>query len=125
MRPNARVGLMILAGISGLIAAVITVASGATLALDGTGRYALLAQLAFISAILLLSSGVALLLVTFQRWQGRSGHAWVRWLAGGQVVLIGLALVVGSNADLRAGFYLLLLLGILSNGWLWLAANQA
>ncbi|MEZ4729064.1 MAG: hypothetical protein R3E79_18170 [Caldilineaceae bacterium] len=115
-------GLAVVSALIGLFSAAVFLGLDATLALEGTGRYRLVANLAWVGVVLAVVGAV--LVVWWAFVYGRHNGQRLCW--GGWVVLVQLLIVLfafGAVAygDLRTMLYLPLVLGLICNGALLLA----
>lgn len=115
-------GLAVVSACLGLFSAALFLGLGATLALDGTGRYRLLANLAWGGVALAVVSAMVMLWFARQVWRSMAWRVgWRHWLLFLQTVLFLGALAAVAYGDLRAVLYVPLVVGLLATLALWIA----
>lgn len=118
-------GLAVVSALIGLFSAAVFLGLGATLALEGTGRYRFLANLAWVGVALAVLGAILMLWLALQAWRGapwRTG--WGHWLAFLQVGLLLLALAAVVYGNLRPVLSIPLVVGIIDNLALWIAIRS-
>lgn len=115
--PSSSKVMFLLALISALVSlfsAAVFLGLGASLALDGTGRYQWVADLAWVGVVLAVLSAGLLVWLTWQQWRARpASMRWGRWLFWWQLLLFLLAVSAVAYGNLRTILYLPLLIGII------------
>lgn len=115
--PSSSKVMFLLALISALVSlfsAAVFLGLGATLALDGTGHYQWVADLAWVGVVLAVLSAGLLVWLTWQQWHARpASMRWGRWLFWWQLLLFLLAVSAVAYGNLRTILYLPLLIGII------------
>lgn len=116
-RPSASKVMFLLALLSALVSlfsAAVFLGLGASLALDGTGRYQWVADLAWVGVVLAVLSAGLLVWLTWQQWRANPASVrWGRWLFWWQLLLFLLAVSAVAYGNLRTVLYLPLLIGII------------
>lgn len=115
--PSSSKVMFLLALISALVSlfsAAVFLGLGASLALDGTGRYQWVADLAWVGVVLAVLSAGLLVWLTWQQRRARPASVrWGRWLFWWQLLLFLLAVSAVAYGNLRTILYLPLLIGII------------
>lgn len=114
--------LALLSALIGIFCAAVFLGLGATLALDGTGRYRLAANLAWVGVVVAIICAVLTLWLAFASWRSRGRRVgWGRWVVAAQLLIVLLTFGAVAYGDLRAVLYLPLLLGLICNSLLLLS----
>ncbi|MCE7982732.1 MAG: hypothetical protein DYG89_16230 [Caldilinea sp. CFX5] len=114
--------LALLSGLLGIFCAATLLGLGASLALEGTGRYRVPANLAWIGVVLTMVSALLTLWLAFVYWRNSGRRVgWGRWIVAAQLLIILLTFGAVAYGDLRAVLYLPLLLGLICNSLLLLS----
>lgn len=127
-RPTASaltVVLSIFSALAGIFCAAVFLGLSATLALEGTGRYRLVANLAWVGVALAVVGAMLILWWGFVYWR-RNGQRlrWNRGVVLVQLLVVLLAFGAVGYGDLRAVLYLPLVLGLICNGMLLLSTRS-
>lgn len=127
-RPTASaltIVLSIFSALVGLFCAAVFLGLGATLALEGTGRYRLVANLAWVSVALAVLGSVLILWWAFVYWR-RNGQPlhWRRWVVLVQLLTVLLAFGAVAYGNLRPVLNIPLISGLFCNGALLFAAQR-
>lgn len=118
-------GLAVISALIGLFSAAVFLGLGATLALEGTGRYRFLANLAWVGVALAVLGAILMLWLAIKAWRGASWRVgWERWFVFLQVSLLLLALAAVAYGNLRPVLYAPLVFGLIVNLALWIAARS-
>ncbi len=126
-RPTASALTLVLSTFSalvGLFCAAVFLGLGATLALEGTGRYRLMANLAWVGVVLAVVGAVLLFWWTVAYWRSNGQSVrWGRWAVLVQLLVVLLALGAVAYGELRSVLYIPLAVGLLCNSVLLFATR--
>lgn len=116
--------LSIFSALAGLFCAAVFLGLTATLALEGTGRYRLVANLAWVGGVLAVFGSVLIFWWAFIYWR-RNGQRlrWGRWVMLGQLLVLLLAFGAVAYGNLRPVLNIPLLIGVLCNSALLFSAR--
>lgn len=122
--PVAIVLLALLSGLLGIFCAATFLGLGASLALEGTGRYRVPATLAWVGVAVAIVSALLTFWWAFVDWRSRGRRVgWGRWVVIAQLLVVLLTFGAVAYGDLRAVLYIPLVLGLSCNGVLLLSAS--
>lgn len=117
--------LGVFSALVGIFCGAVFVGLGATLALEGTGRYRLMANLAWVGVVLAVLGAVLILWWAVVYWRGNGQRlGWGRWIGLVQLLVVLLAFGAVGYGDLRAVLYLPLVFGLICNGVLLLSIRS-
>lgn len=109
--------LSIFSALAGIFAAAVFLGLGATLALEGTGRYRLVANLAWAGVALAVVGAVLILWWAFVYWRSNGRRArWGRWVMFIQLPVLLLTFGAVTYGNLRPALNIPLVIGLFCNG---------